>query len=192
MTQIYFVRHAQPDFTYENDRNRPLTEAGREDSKKVTQALKDIKLDFALSSPYLRSMETIRECVEYHGLSIVTDDRLRERVSGLQGNTHGMIRKRWSEFEYHEEGGESIGMVQRRNIEAITDLLHTHQGQSIIIGTHGTALSTILNYFDPIFHCDSFFRVIDFMPYIIRLDFEGTECVGKEELLIVKKDFIGN
>jgi Fructose-2,6-bisphosphatase len=191
MKHIYFVRHAQPDFKWKNDRSRPLTEAGHEDSKQVTQTLKNIPLDYAISSPYLRSMETIRECATDHGLSVITDDRLRERVAGHGGNTHDGIRKRWSDFDYHEEGGESIGMVQSRNVEAIQELLHNHQGESIIIGTHGTALSSILNYFDPTFQCDSFFRIIDFMPYIIRLDFEGIECVGKEELLIIKKDFVG-
>ena len=35
-------------------------------------------------------------------------------------------------------------------------------------------------------------RIIDFMPYIIRLDFEGTDCIAREELLIVKKEFKGS
>jgi len=29
------------------------------------------------------------------------------------------------------------------------------------------------------------------MPYIIRLDFDGENLVGKEEVLIIKKEFKG-
>ena len=39
MTTIYFVRHAQPEHNWENDRTRPLTEEGLADSQKVTEAL---------------------------------------------------------------------------------------------------------------------------------------------------------
>jgi len=189
MTHIYFVRHAQPEHNWEEDRSRSLTEEGQRDSMRVNEILKDTILDYAISSPYLRSRETIRECVENHGLNLETDERLRERTKGHKGNNLDMFRKRWSDLEYYEEGGESLGMVQRRNMETIKELLHTHQNKSIIIGTHGTALSTILHYFDPTFNCDSFLRIIDYTPYIIRLDFEGSECVGKEELLIIEKEF---
>ena len=48
------------------------------------------------------------------------------------------------------------------------------------------------NYFDHSYNCDSFLRMIDFMPYVIRLDFDGRECVKKEEILIVEKEFKGN
>lgn len=187
MTTIYFVRHAQPDFTWDEDRTRPLTAAGRADSEKVYEALADIRLDYAVSSPYIRSVDTILRCAEGHRLNIHTDERFRERQSGRGGYGREMIRKRWDDFAFHEEGGESIGMVQRRNMEGLFELLNQHPDEAILFGTHGTALSAILNYYDPSYHCDSFFRMIDFMPYIVRMDFEGRKCVGKEEVLIVEK-----
>lgn len=189
MTHIYCVRHAQPQFDWKDGRTRPLTREGHEDSKKVTLALENIKLDYAISSPYLRSLDTIRECVAQHGLKIHTDERFREIHSGDNGHGHIMMRKRWENFNFHEEGGESIRMVQERNIEAFIEVLNHHNGENIIFGTHGTALSTILNYYDSAFNCESFFRIIDFMPYIIRMDFEGTDYIGREEILIVEKEF---
>jgi 2,3-bisphosphoglycerate-dependent phosphoglycerate mutase len=192
MTHIYFVRHAQPLHTWEADRTRPLTEDGIRDSKKVIEVLKDIPLHFAISSPYQRSMDTIRDTVISHRLELVTDERLRERQMGINGNNYEMFRKRWGNFDFHEEGGESLNMLQQRNMEALFDLLREHNDDNIILGTHGTALSTILNHYDPAFNGDCFLRIIDFMPYIIRLDFEGTKCVGKEELLIIHKEFKGN
>ena len=40
-TNIYFVRHAQPDFSAKDDLIRPLSEKGLEDAKKVTKILMD-------------------------------------------------------------------------------------------------------------------------------------------------------
>lgn len=189
MTSVYFVRHAQPDFNWSDDMTRPLTAEGEADSAKVTETLKNIHLDFAISSPYLRSMRTIKQAAEMHGLDVHTDMRFRERGKGHNSNNMEMFRRRWADFDFHEEDGESLRMVQERNISALFEVLDGHSEENIIIGTHGTALSTILNYFDESFGCDDFLRIIDFMPYIIRLDFEGRELVGKEEILIIEKIF---
>ena len=42
---------------------------------------------------------------------IITDERLREREKGPDGNNYGMFQKRWADHDYHEDGGESIAMV---------------------------------------------------------------------------------
>ena len=83
-------------------------------------------------------------------------------------------------------------MVQKRNMEAVIEILQSHVDKKVVIGTHGTALSTIQNYYDPSFCCNDFLRMIDFMPYILRMDFEGMRLIGKQELLIVKKAFSGS
>lgn len=44
MTKIYFVRHAEPDKTVTDDRNRPLTAKGHEDTKFVYEILKSVFL----------------------------------------------------------------------------------------------------------------------------------------------------
>lgn len=190
MTSIYFVRHAQPKHSWEEDRTRPLTTEGLEDSKRVTEALSNIKVMAYLSSPYKRSFDTIYGISRIHSMDIITDERFREREKGLNGNEYGMFQKRWSDFDFREEGGESLHMVQERNIEALLEYLGKYSG-NIVIGTHGTALSTVLNYFDNTYCCNDFLRMIDYMPYIIRLDFDGINYIGKEELLIVEKEFAG-
>lgn len=189
MTKIYFVRHAQPDFTWSDDLTRPLTAEGMRDRISVAETLKNVYLDFAISSPYLRSVKTIEQAAEMHGLTIHIDERFRERGKGHNGNNKKMFRKRWSDFDYHEVGGESLREVQERNIAALFEILDGHRNENIMIGTHGTALSTILNYFYQSFGCDDFLRIIDYMPYIVRLDFEERDCVNKTELLIVEKKY---
>ena len=70
-------------------------------------------------------------------------------------------------------------------------MLKNNNEKNIVIATHGTALNTILNYYNPSFGCDDFLRIIDYMPYIIRMDFNGEVYVGQEELQELEKEFIG-
>ena len=65
MTTIYFVRHAQPEYSWKDDKTRPLTGEGIADSERVYEVLKDIKLTYAVSSPYKRSIDTIKHCAEW-------------------------------------------------------------------------------------------------------------------------------
>lgn len=195
MIKVFFVRHAQPEHDWEDDRTRPLTEEGKMDSQSVKSFLKDKKIDSFYSSPYKRSIDTIADSAAYFDKEIHTDERFREREKGADGNNHGMFQKRWENHNFHEEGGESLAMVQERNIAALTDILIENQNKSeetsVVIGTHGTALSTILNYYDRDYNCDSFLRIIDWMPYIIELDFDGENLVSKQEHFHIEKEFKG-
>ncbi len=192
MTKVYFVRHAQTDYAHEDDRTRPLTAEGKVDRALVLETLRDKEIDVFYCSPYLRSMDTIKETAEYYGMEIHTDERLREREKGKNGNEHGLFKKRWDNHDFCEEGGETIAMAQRRNIEALKEILEKHKDKRIVIGTHGTALSTIFNYFNPEFGCDDFLRIIDWMPYIVEMDFEGLELVKITELAHIEKEFKGD
>lgn len=191
MTKVFFVRHAQPLHEHNDDRTRPLTDEGLRDASIVLETLKDKDISAFYCSPYKRSLDTIKQTAEYYHAKIQTDERLREREKGAAGNNHGMFRKRWANHEYHEDGGESIGMVQRRNVEALNEILEKNRGENIVIGTHGTALSAIMNYYNTEFGCNDFLRIIDWMPYIVEMDFEGRELVGVKELAHVEKEFKG-
>jgi len=191
MTEIYLVRHAKPDHSWEEDETRPLTDEGKTDTRIVADFFREIHVDFFLSSPYVRSVDTVRPSAAEKNMTIATDTRLREREKGRNGNSPEMFRKRWANFSFHEEGGESLEMVQHRNMEALEEILEEREGQSVVIGTHGTAMSSILHHYDPAFQVDDFLRIIDFMPYIVRLTFQGKTLKGKEELLHLKKEYDG-
>lgn len=136
-------------------------------------------------------VDTIAETAAFYGKKVITDERLREREKGMNGNNHSMFQRRWADKDFHEEGGESLHMVQNRNMEAFCGILKQNAGENIVIGTHGTALSTILNYYDETFGLDDFLRIIDYMPYIIELDFEGEKLAGVHEHVYVEKIFQG-
>lgn len=197
MTRIYFVRHAQPVHSHTDDRTRPLTDEGLRDTHLVLDTLKDMQIDAFYCSPYKRSLDTIASTAEYFSMQITTDERLRERQSGKKGNGgvgvsfKDMINKRWSDKQWHEEGGESLSMVQERNIKAVKEIAAVNDGKTIVIGTHGTALSTIMNYYDPDFGAEDFFRIVDWMPYIVELDIENGDLVSKTEIAHIEKEYKG-
>lgn len=187
MTSVFFVRHAQPDDKWADDRTKPLTSLGLEDRKKVSSVLSRFSIDVFFSSPYKRSMDTIEECAQIFKMEIFTDERFRERQSGE--NAGDFLQRRWDDFSFCEKDGESLNSVQLRNVEALKELLNLYKNKNIVIGTHGTALSTILNYYDSSFDCDGFKRIWYCMPYIIRLDFENENLRVKEELLSIERGY---
>jgi 2,3-bisphosphoglycerate-dependent phosphoglycerate mutase len=191
MTTIFFVRHAQPEFAWENDKTRPLTEEGMKDTEQVLEFFRNRSIDTFYCSPYKRSIDTIKSTADYFHKEIILDERLREREKGLNGNNVCMFQLRWADHDYHEHGGESIAMVQERNIAALTDILAKNANQTIVIGTHGTALSSIIHYYKSDFGCNDFLRIIDWMPYIIEMDFEGSNVVSMKEHIHIQKVFQG-
>ena len=121
MTKLYLVRHALPQYQDTTDRHRALTPEGYRDSEEMSRELIDVSLDYAVSSPYARAVQTIERCAEGHNLLIYTDERLKERKSGPCGNNLEGFRRRWEDFDYCEEGGECLRDVQNRNIRAVSD-----------------------------------------------------------------------
>lgn len=189
MTTIYFVRHCKPDGAVHDDRNRPLTEEGMEDSKKVLEVLKDKNVDVFISSPYKRSYDSIKATADFYKKQIITDERLRERKAGKDSNNHEMFKKRWADLSFAEADGECIGSVQKRNIEALNEILEKYENKTIVIGTHGTALSSIFNYYDNTFNADSFMKIVDLMPYIVKMQFEGKNNISKEDVFSIYKEY---
>ena len=188
LTTIIFVRHAQAVYN-EDDRNRPLSADGRKDSKIVLETLQDRQIHVFMCSPYRRSIETILETACFFHQEILTDERFRERKCG-EDYSEEALRRRWADFTFAEEGGENLQSVQERNVAALKDVLREHQGKTIVIGTHGTALSTILNYYNKDFGADDFLRIVSWMPYIIEMTFDGDLLLGIKELAQVEKDHV--
>lgn len=193
MTEVYFVRHAQSDHSISDNRTRPLTEDGLRDSKAVTWVLADKGIDFLISSPYKRSMDTIGDLAKTLGLPIHTDEDFRERNTGnLNGeDIFRFAEKQWADFDCKKEDGESLREVQQRNIRALNRVLSEHNGEKIVIATHGMALSTILSYYYPEFDFSCFMKIVDFMPFVIRLDFDGEKCVNSQVELVIRKEYKG-
>ena len=79
MTHLYYVRHAQPDYSVHDDLTRPLTEKGMRDCALVTAFLADKSIDRVFSSPYKRAVDTVQPFAAQAHLPITLIDDLRER-----------------------------------------------------------------------------------------------------------------
>jgi 2,3-bisphosphoglycerate-dependent phosphoglycerate mutase len=185
-TIVYFIRHSVPDFSIRDDKTKPLTLEGIEKSKELIKIFKKINIEFIYSSPFKRSIQTIEFIAKDKNIKINIINDFRERGMGNKwiDNFMEFSKNQWNDFSYKLVDGESLNEVQKRNINELNKILLKDNGKSIIIGTHGTALSTILNYFDKTFCYDNFLEIIDLMPYIIKLEFNGNEYLGKEEVKI--------
>ena len=184
MTNVYFVRHAEPDYTNHNDMERPLTQKGLSDRRLVTQYLSDKGIDYVLSSPYIRSVDTVKDFADSYGHSIKIIDDFRERKidSVWIEDFEAFSKIQWSDFHYKLSDGECLYEVQCRNIDALMQVIKKYCNKNIVIGSHGTALSTIINYFKPEFGADDFQRIKGLMPWIVRFSFEGDKLVQIEEI----------
>lgn len=183
MTKVYFVRHAKPDFSIQDDLTRPLTEEGMKDSKNVTRFLLDKHITKVFSSPYKRTIDTIKDFAECADLKINIIDDFRERkIDNVWiEDFNKFVKEQWNNFDYKLTCGESLNEVQNRNITALKHILKESVNQNIVIGTHGTALSTIINYFDKKFDYTEFERIKNFMPFIACITFHGENVIKVEE-----------
>lgn len=194
ITSLYFVRHGIPDDSVEDTRLRPLTREGEKDSKRLETVLSTLPdgFDAFVSSPYNRSVQTIEPLAERFHKDIVKLEGLGERVIGkLEAiSMRGFFFKQWKDFTYKEKEGECLLEVQKRNMAVIQELLTGYEGKNVVIGTHSTALSTILSYYDETFGYEDFMDLVYCLPYVIRLDFKGETYLGREELLKEEKSLI--
>lgn len=186
MSKVFFVRHAVPDFNVHDDLIRPLTEDGIKSSLKVSDFLQDKKITKAYCSPYKRSIDTILDFTNKNSLEISIIDDLRERKisNSWIEDFHSYARNQWEDFHFKLSEGESLNEVQDRNVQALHSILEKHPYENIVIGTHGTALGTIINYYDKSFDYNSFLRIIDLMPFIVNMEFEGLNLVSIEEIIL--------
>ena len=184
MTTVYFVRHAQPNYDNHDDLSRELTPKGLQDRMKVVEILKDEPIHAVFSSPYKRAVDTVAPLAEKRGLSLDTDADFRERKVGdgwLEDFT-AFAKAQWADFDFALEHGESLRQVQRRNLMALHRVLEVHPGETVVIGTHGTALSTLVDYYRPGFGYQGFDRIRDLMPWVVRMTFDSTACVEMTEI----------
>ena len=184
MTTVYFVRHAEPNYDNHDDVSRELSPKGLQSSKDIVNSFAGIQIDAFYSSPYLRAIDTIKHLADSRGRSIhlIPDFRERKITDYWIEDFTGFTEKQWTDFHYHLPGGESLSMVQERNIRALEPLLQTHPDQTILIGTHGTALSTIINYYKPDFQLADFHRIKHIFPWIVQFEFQGSTCSSIDEI----------
>ena len=186
MTDIYFIRHAESDYSVRKSSIRPLTEKGRADCRLVTEFLDNKDIDVVLSSPYKRAVDTLRGFADKNNFGILTIEDFCEQKSD-SGYLYRAIdfstfmKNLWTDFDYKLSDGESLAECQKRNIAALKNVLTQYEGKNIVIGTHGIALSTIINYYDNTFGYEDFMAMAFVFPWVVKMSFDDTHCVEIEK-----------
>jgi len=185
-TTVYFIRHAQADNSVSDGRMRPLTKKGADDTSLVDQFLQDKGIDLIFSSPYKRSVDTLATFAQKNCLEIELVEDFRERKSDSDWDRKNdfipFFKRQWADFSYTLSDGESLSEVQARNISALKVILAENAGKNIVIGTHGIALSTIINYYDNTYGLEDFAAMAPITPWVAKMEFDGDCCSGIEKI----------
>ncbi len=183
-TRVYFVRHARPNYENHDDARRELTERGLAERHLAVDYLLDKNVSAVLSSPYRRAMDTVRPLADALGVPVETVDDFRERRvdSDWIPDFDGFARRQWADFDYKLSDGESLSEVEKRNVAALRGVLSRHPGKTVAVGTHGTALSTLIHFYDSTFGVEDFMELRPRMPWIAKFTFDGESCVGIEKI----------
>ncbi len=150
------------------------------DRELVTQFLSDKNIDVVLSSPYKRAVDTVAHFADNKGMNIEIVDDFRERKvdSVWIEDFKAFSKAQWADFDYKLSDGESLQEVQNRNISALKNILEKYKDRNIVIGSHGAALSTIINYYDKLFGYEDFEKIRTIMPWIVEFTFHNDECTS--------------
>ncbi|MFF2875980.1 histidine phosphatase family protein [Gottfriedia sp. NPDC057991] len=176
MTNLYLVRHAHSNYT-SDELGRPLSKKGLTDAKIVTELLLNEEIDYVVSSPYKRAIQTIEEVAKSLNLEIMIEENFKERLLSLEPveDFENVISEVWKDFNQSWNGGESNNTAQKRGIEAINNLLKNYSGKNIAIGTHGNMMVLIMNFFDKKYDFNFWNGLA--MPDIYKLTFEGEALI---------------
>ena len=158
MVKLYLIRHGeaegnlyrQMDGSYDS----AITELGRRQIQALGHRFQDIPLDAVYSSNLCRAMETAAVLCRLKKLALHTDPRLREvSVGPWEHQPFGTVAEDYPEeaqlfsfdpFHWHLDGAETFQAVAERAVAALTDIVHSHEDQSVAVCTHGFLIRSIL------------------------------------------------
>ena len=159
-TQIIIVRHGQTEWNTQGIRqghlDSRLTASGVAQAKALAQRLARERFTALYSSDLGRAVETAKEIAKVTGHEIIVDARLRERHLGIfQGLSGDDINAKYPEVRQHMRtqgpgyvipGGESMVQQVQRNIACLNALAAKHQGEKIVVVTHGGVVSAFFRH----------------------------------------------
>ncbi|TLS36168.1 histidine phosphatase family protein [Pseudalkalibacillus caeni] len=184
-TVVYMVRHGESP-KEGNERTRGLTEKGHLDAERVTDILINEEIDAVVSSPYIRSISTVKKLAKQIGKEVYVYEDLKERIFSPEGNRVAdkelvpLLEKSFLESNFALEGGESNAECQKRAIKVFKELLDVFRDKKIVIGTHGAIMTLMMGYFDRKYDLDFLYSTSK--PDIYRMEFNGQELVNVRRL----------
>ncbi len=155
-TELWLVRHGQTDWNvegrYQGQADMPLNEIGIRQAYDLAEKIKGVDFASVYSSDLQRALSTAE--ILAGGKEFKVDRRLREIHQGeWEGQLFSVIRHRYAEFfencrmnplESRPPGGESLQEVADRVRACIDEIAACHQGERVLIVSHGLAIATLI------------------------------------------------
>ena len=164
--RIYLLRHeirfANPQF------DTQLSEVGKQNAKNLVKLLNNLNINIIISSPFVRTIQTVEEYVKNHNIKLNIDYALNESVSDtnlfdktdirpLNENMYGF---KYFNLNYNPVVkcedlflGESYDDIKLRTRKLIDDLINNKSlvDKNILLVSHQSTVNAALNidqYFD--------------------------------------------
>ena len=142
MTTLLLVRHGETDWNadgrLQGQTDRPLSEFGRRQARKLADELADEELEAIYSSDLARARETAEIVGERLELAVALDPDLREKDWGTWEGLTAVERDR-VEFV-----GESTEAHQERTLRALRRISERHPGDGrVLVVTHGGSMRRV-------------------------------------------------
>jgi 2,3-bisphosphoglycerate-dependent phosphoglycerate mutase len=154
-TVIYFIRHAKSRISARLRHHEwPLSDLGRVQAEKLAPLIANLQIQRVISSPFIRCLETIAPFISVSKLPLDIHDDLRERhvVDTVVDDFSEIWKKSWADFHFSIPGGESSFQAQARFVNAVAEVVGSHEGSVLGISTHGNVLGLFLNFIDSRLH----------------------------------------
>lgn len=185
MKTIYFVRHAEPDRTVEDEVKRPLSLKGQKQSEKLSEYFVNKRLKYIYCSPYVRTRQTANYISNKNNIPIFEVNALHERVISKKWiptlNFTEYSYKQWKDRSYKISTGESLNEAFNRFKDAVEKIISsTDENETVVIVTHATVISLFLNYIDSNFDWDSFCRIST--PDVFKIIFNSENIIKWEHI----------
>jgi phosphoserine phosphatase len=160
--RLLLVRHGETDWNrqtrFQGQIDVPLNDNGRQQSQKASEFLREIAIDFAVSSTMLRPKETAEIILKQHpNVKLELQDGLREISHGLwEGKLETEIEQefpgelqRWRLIptQVQMPEGENLQQVWERSVAAWQSILQTastNQFKTVLVVAHDATNKTLL------------------------------------------------
>jgi alpha-ribazole phosphatase len=158
--RVIFVRHGETEYNvesrYQGHTDTNLSEAGLQQAAAVAARLRHESIAAIYTSDLSRASETARAIASYHGLTVKSDQSLRECAFGeWEGLTVTQIAERYPEIfrnylrdsvTHRAPGGERLEQLQDRVVCAIGRLAEMHPDDTVVVVTHGGPIRAFFCY----------------------------------------------
>ncbi|MDB5875228.1 MAG: histidine phosphatase family protein [Ramlibacter sp.] len=157
MTELILLRHGETDWNrelrFQGHVDVALNAIGLEQARRLAGRLAGSSAHRLYASDLLRAQQTALPVAQELGLPAITDAGLREqsfgRVDGMSVDDikaqHPEAWEGWLRF--HEDfcmpEGETTRQFHARVMDAVQRIVATHEGQTIVVVTHGGVLDMI-------------------------------------------------